>query len=61
MRVFKTGAIDMRMVITIVNRVALIQDRAPRNSQDAPGPVLGIQATRRGPKVSVVCALMVGT
>src|ERR1700737_3905807 len=26
-RVFKTGAIDMRMVIAIVNRVALIQDR----------------------------------
>jgi hypothetical protein len=27
MRVFKTEVIDMRMVITIVNRVALIQDR----------------------------------
>ena len=33
MRVFVTGAIDMRMVITIVNRVVLITDAAARGHQ----------------------------
>ncbi len=35
MGVFKTGAIDMRMVITIVNRVELIQDEALMAKIDA--------------------------
>jgi Domain of unknown function (DUF222) len=35
MTVFKTGAIDMRMVITIVNRVCLIQDPVLMTKVDA--------------------------
>src|ERR1700739_2924304 len=35
MGVFKTGAIDMRMVIAIVNRVALVRDREVMARLDA--------------------------
>ena len=35
MRVFRTGAIDMRMVITLVNRVELIQDQGLMAQVDA--------------------------